>query len=277
MRNTIAFVGMGLLALGVAGCERTLDGGPPPVTTAGCHEGQIEVMVLGSFHFAQQNEVDILSERRQAELSRILDRLETFGPDRVTVEIDYDRNDELNEAYQRYLAGPDSLTTTNEYAQIGLRLARRLGHDSVFGVDVQMYLWHDSVAVFDSVYPGARGRLQRKWNVRYPDTGPDLGDDASMAEMLRYWNTDSLPALPEYGRFLPLVEGEVYAGALKLRPWYDRNMRIVQNFFRILDPEEDDRLFMVVGGSHVRVLRQILDVVPQFCSVDPLPYLEDEG
>lgn len=65
----------------------------------------------------------------------------------------------------------------------------------------------------------------------------------------------------------------LYAGALKLRPWFDRNLRIVQNFFRVLEPG-DDRLFMVMGYSHVPVLRQILDLTPQLCAVDVLPWLE---
>ena len=108
--------------------------------------------------------------------------------------------------------------------------------------------------------------------MRYPDA-PDPPSGATVPELLRVWNTDAPPAMPEYGLFLPLFEGDVYAGALKLRPWYDRNLRIVQNFFRVLD-EDDDRLLLVIGGSHVATLRHIIDMTPQFCAVDPLPYLD---
>lgn len=75
-----------------------------------------------------------------------------------------------------------------------------------------------------------------------------------------------------YAAFLPLVQGDVYAGALKLRPWYDRNLRIVQNFFRVVESRED-RLLFVVGWGHVRVLEHLLDLTPQLCAVDPAPYL----
>lgn len=55
-------------------------------------------------------------------------------------------------------------------------------------------------------------------------------EDRSLADFLEAGNLDQPPANAEtYRRFLPLVEGDVYAGALKLRPWYDRNLRIVQN------------------------------------------------
>jgi len=61
--------------------------------------------------------------------------------------------------------------------------------------------------------------------------------------------------------------------ALKLRLWYDRDIRIVQNLFRHSDPDME-RILLVVGASHVRVLKQIMEMTPQLCPVDPLPYLK---
>jgi len=69
------------------------------------------------------------------------------------------------------------------------------------------------------------------------------------------------------------VEDEVYAGALKLRPWYDRNLRIVQNLFRVADPA-GDRVLLVIGAGHLRLLKQILEMTPQLCAVSALPVLE---
>ncbi len=69
--------------LAASGCGRTLSGGSPPVSTESCQEGRIEVMILGTFHFAQQDEVDPLSSRCQTELAAILDRLEEFAPGRI--------------------------------------------------------------------------------------------------------------------------------------------------------------------------------------------------
>lgn len=228
--------------------------------------------MLGTFHFAQQDVIDILAEDRQAQLATILDRLAAFEPDVVAVEAPYSRNDELHSSYQRYLASPeDALTSRNEIDQIGFRLARRAGLDRVRGVDVPMTLWHDSIRIFDEEYPGARERLRSQWSRQWP-RAPTLRQERSLAQIIRVWNTEPLPGMPEYGRFMPLVEGEVYAGTLKLRPWYDRNLRIVQNFFRVLDAD-DDRLFLVIGASHLPVLRHIVSMTPQLCVVDPLSYL----
>lgn len=261
-------------AAGFAGCTTNLQNGPPPQALSSCQPEQVQVLILGTFHFAQQDELDILSPDRQEEIDQLLNQLAAFAPNKVTVETAYERNGRLNASYQRYLEAPEgSLGSAGETAQIGFRLARRLGHDRVFGVDVPMTLWHDSIQVFDDQYPGARQRLRSRWNVQYP-SAPKPNAELPLPQLLRPWNTGAPPAMPEYGRFMPLVEGDVYAGALKLRPWYDRNLRIVQNFFRVLEPE-DDRLFMVVGGSHVPVLRHIIDMTPQLCAIDPLPYLYD--
>ena len=265
---------MGILAVtGCSGVRPTaLASGPPAHAWSECDPEQVEVMVLGTFHFAQTDAVDILGADRQAELGRLLDELEGFAPDRVAVEYPYVRNDELEAQYARYMeAAEDALGSRNEIHQIGFRLARRLGHDRVHGVDVPMNLWHDSIQVFDDRYPRARGELRRRWNVRY-SPGPRPTADTPLTELLRPWNADAHPGMQEYGLFMPLVEGDVYAGALKLRPWYDRNLRIVQNFFRILD-EEDDRLLLIIGGSHVPVLRHIIEATPQLCAVRALPVI----
>ena len=269
-----AFVGVALVGLTIWMLARptVLEMGPPPMQWGECQPEQVEVLILGTFHFAQQDEVDVLAPDRQEELVELIGALAKFAPDKVAVESPYDQNEDLNNAYRQYLAiPPGRVTSRNETVQIGFRLARSLGHDRVFGVDVPMNMWHDSIQVFDDMYPGARGKLRRKWSVRYPPS-PEPEATASLMEMLRLWNGADPPGNSEYGLFMPLVEGDVYAGALKLRAWYDRNLRVVQNLFRVLS-ESDDRLVLIIGGSHVRVLRQILDMTPQLCAGDPLSYM----
>lgn len=246
---------------------------PPPLVWSECQPEQAEVLILGTFHFAQDEAIDVLRPERQRELADLLDRLEAFAPTKIGVEHPFARTEELGSQYRLYLDHPEeSLQSRNETYQIGFRLARRLGHEQVFPVDVRMNLWHDSIAVFDEEHPGARWRLRARWDVRYP-ANPAREEGASLTEILRTLNGNRFPPNAEmYAGFLPLVEDDIYAGALKLRPWYDRNLRIVQNLFRTLEDEED-RVLLVIGFGHVRILKQILDFTPQICAVDPLRYL----
>jgi len=248
--------------------------GAAPLVWAECQPGQVEVMILGTFHFAQSDDIDILETARQEQVVSILDRLEAWAPTRIAVEFPHARQTALDSSYARYReATGDVPESPNEIAQIGFRLARALGHDRVHAVDVPMNLWHDSIEVFDEAWPDSRSGLRARWPGRFADADP-VASDSTLATILRGLNRDVVPGNSEmYGGFLPLVEDEVYAGALKLRPWYDRNLRIVQNLFRVADPA-GDRVLLVIGAGHLRLLKQILEMTPQLCAVSALPVLE---
>jgi len=273
------FVAVGLsLALAVAapaGAQTTIDpAGAAPLAWAECQPGQIEVMILGTFHFAQQDEIDLHAPSRQAELAGILGRLAAWAPTRVAVEAAHTRQAEVDSAYAAYRVMADQIPeSTNEISQIAFRLARALGHERVYAIDVPMNLWDDSILVFDDTWPRSRAGLRARWPQRFRESEVTW-TDSTLAAILRDANRDAVPGNSElYGGFLPLVEEEVYAGALKLRPWYDRNLRIVQNLFRITDPA-GDRVLLVIGSGHLRVLKQIMEMTPQLCPVSALPSLE---
>ena len=248
--------------------------GVAPLSWAECRDDQVEVLLLGTFHFHQTKAVNVLEARRQQELARILSELEAFAPDAVAVEYPWAEQAKLDEDYQIFLDSPDPsrLRSKNEVFQVGFRLARQVGLPSVAAVDVPMNLWDDAIAEYDERFPKSRKQLRKRWKF---DLGPrnDPDDALGLAEMLIRLNRD-VPAGNEelYGNFLPLVVEDIYVGALKLRPWYDRNLRMVQNLFRHADPAMD-RIVFVVGASHVRVLKQIMEMTPQLCPVDPVPLL----
>lgn len=278
MRKKGVGVALGVVLLGASAVwllarPASIPSGVPPLAWEACAPEQAEIMILGTFHFAYQDAIDIGAAARQREITALASALEAYAPTRVVVEAPYAENDALAAEYRGYLEqAEETPSSANEIQQIGFRVARRLGHDRVWGVDVPLDLWHDSIALFDEQYPGARSRLRRRWAVRH-EGGPALDTGLSIAEILLAGNrVDPPPNSELYARFLPLVEGDVYAGALKLRPWYDRNLRIVQNFFRVMEGP-DDRLLLVVGWGHVRALKQILDLTPQLCAVNPARYL----
>lgn len=252
-------------------------GGAAPLVWPVCSSDQVEVLILGSAHFHQSDEMDILEPRRQKDLDAILTELARFAPERIAVEFPRTEQTELDGEYGTYrnrgVTGLSRLSPRNEIVQIGFALGARLGHGAIYAVDVPMNLWHDSIALFDERYPTSRDSLRSLWPLRHPP-GPDREPvDGSLADRLRSLNTDLPPGNSEmYAGFLPLVEEELYAGALKLRPWYDRNLRIIQNLFRALDPA-DRRILLVIGAGHLRVLKQMLELTPQLCPVDPLLHL----
>ena len=108
-----------------------------------------KVMLLGAFHFAQQDGIDIFSDESQRQLRYVCDCLSRFAPDKVAVELAIREQGRVDEGYDRLLLedfeniekmrdltlGPITMWGTSreksckgEDVQIGYRLAKALGH-----------------------------------------------------------------------------------------------------------------------------------------------------
>ena len=127
-----------------------------------------------------------------------------------------------------------------------------------------------------------------------PEFGQKLGElevygQAAMAAMAQWLSEGSVSHMlynmnrPEYmpkahlpyiAYFVPIVDGDDYAGADMVATWYQRNIRIFANITRITDSSHD-RIFAIYGAGHVPILRQLLIDSPDYCVEDPLPYLEE--
>ncbi|MEE8117477.1 MAG: DUF5694 domain-containing protein, partial [Gemmatimonadales bacterium] len=103
---------------------------------------QHQLLLLGTFHFSDagldsyrpQYDVDVLSPERQTEIGHIVDRLTSFRPTRIAVEVMPEEQAWLDSLYRQYRAGNYELGS-NEVFQLGFRLARLVGHDRVYAVD----------------------------------------------------------------------------------------------------------------------------------------------
>src|SRR5688572_22860889 len=105
---------------------------PPPA--------RAEVLVLGTYHMNNPGRDiyntkadDVLAPKRQAEIAQLIEVLERFQPTKIAVERTAG-DKKINTDYAAYLAGTHELTR-NEIEQIGFRLAKKLGHKSVYAVD----------------------------------------------------------------------------------------------------------------------------------------------
>jgi len=97
--------------------------------------------VLGVYHMSNPGRDivnieadDVLSPRRQSEIAEVVAVLERFRPSKIAVEAGFS-DDRVAGRYAAYMAGEHELTD-NETEQLGFRLARKLGHETVYPVDV---------------------------------------------------------------------------------------------------------------------------------------------
>lgn len=247
-----------------------------------CETDELRVMILGTYHMAnpELDEVnveadDVRRTERQRELLDLIDRLEPWAPDRVAVEYPTDRQDELDSLYHEYRSG--GVDDRNEVVQVGFRFADRLSHERVYGVDDPIPISVDGEAPWNEGFESPS-------KLDYPRPDPDRMErdgrerltESTISEYLR-WNNQE-PRLRDnhdlmFADAIPWGAGGEYEGAELLSGWYERNVRIVQNIWQFVE-SVDERVFLLVGAGHVRVLRHLLDEAPMFCPVSPLPYLE---
>ena len=256
-------------------------------------------MVLGTYHMDNPglDEVnveadDVLSDRRQAEIRDLVDRLADWEPERVAVERPYDRGDEVNDIYREYRDGdraydreeefpaphPDrnepATECRSEVVQVGFRLADQCGHDRVAAIDEHPDPPSEDPFADREVDPARKTSvpvtdpqaLEREANERLPDsTVPEYHAWLNREDNLR-GNHDLM-----FDWSIRTANGESPAG---LAHWYDRNLRMGHHLWRTMDPD-DERILLLAGSGHVRVLRHLLTEAPMFCPVSPLPLLPD--
>src|SRR4051794_18084516 len=221
-----------------------------------------EVLVLGVYHFANPGHDifnmaadDVLAPGRQKEVAEVAEVLKKFKPTKIAVENDSQKK--LNERYAQYLAGQYVLTA-NEIDQIGLRLAKELGHPSIYAVDA------DGDFPFQRVVNFAKSKGQSAaLDAHMADIGAmvkaqgDYLKSHTVLQTLLYMNADAKVAQDVGFYYLEAHYGEPgdYAGPDLLAEWYRRNVRIFNNVTKLV-ASPDDRILVIFGAGHLGWLRQ---------------------
>lgn len=254
----------------------------PPPQCATPDDPRIEVLLLGSYHMSNPGadqfnleSDDVLAPRRQAEIRALVDRLAAFRPTTVAVEAPW--GDSATVArWEAYRDGTRELRRSEE-EQIGFRLARQSGLDRIYPIDVRMGMEPEALGRVVQAEPRFGRNLQQmdslgRWAIRMMADQLANGTVTQMLHLMNRPDAIELAHMPYVGFFAPIVRDTTYAGADMVAGWYRRNLRIFANLTRIATP--DDRVFVVYGQGHVKLLRDFVVQHPEFCVEDPLRYLD---
>jgi len=234
------------------------------------------VLLLGTWHFAypgkdahkteRARQVDILSGKRQAQLSDLLDYLEPFKPDIVALECR--AGSDFPTQYRAFLAGELEPLRDERY-QIGFRIARRVGLETVHCIGAESFLREhmDQVKAMGGLPEGydfksddLMSRRYKAWS-EYRDR---IQKEATLLEAFSYINQDAnLDA--GFGAYLVGdFKLDEYGGADALAlHWYDRNLRIFRNLQRVTTGP-DDRILVLYGSGHMQILKELVDSSPEY-------------
>lgn len=233
-------------------------------------EARAEVLVLGVYHMSNPGRDifnmkadDVLAPKRQAEIAELLEVLKRFQPTKIAIEADV--WGKRRQEYSDYLAGTHTLSR-NENDQIGYRLARELGHKTIYPVDA------DGEFPFQRIvnYAKASGR-SKELNALMGEIGDRVKAQGhylashTVLETLLYMNADGKVAedVGFYYRQAHFGEPGDWAGADLVSDWFRRNMRIYSNIAQLVD-SPNERVLVIYGAGHLGWLQHIFASEPSF-------------
>lgn len=258
---------------GVPDPDRILVGGEPLP----------KVLLVGTFHFEyydldahvtdKDQRVNVKEPKRQQEMLELVDYIARFKPTAVAVEAGPNTG-WLMKRYRDYQR-TDSLPRADEREQIGFRLMKRFGLDTLYGVDAPTLLeslWdhRDSLQlhpILDSVYADwdftSDDAISQRYSALYRSFDV-YHVDHSLLESFLYHNANRTLDR-DYGAYLngDFKLGQ-YRGADGLAMhWYARNLRILRNI-QELQLKPTDRLVVIFGAGHMGVLKHLFECTPEF-------------
>ena len=254
-----------------------------------------QLLLLGVFHFAGEQvdanttpealRVDMLSDKRQAEIAALVDRLAAFKPTKIAIEAPPPYQhfyDSLYTAWSNGTLKAKPSFVADEKVQLAFRLAKRLGLKTLNCIDAQAFRFTlskpDSIVTYEK-YKDQVITDEDYWDrlytleSRYSDT---LKYNLPTKDFLRYLN-DPEQAAKAVGRWLISTrrgtnEEPIGADAFITR-YFNRNVRIYSNIQRIIT-RPDERVLVIYGATHMYLLKTIIDASPQYQLQDIRPYLK---
>jgi hypothetical protein len=259
-------IGSAIAALAQQGAPERLEKSEPTKSS----EARAEVLVLGVYHMANpgrdvfnMNADDVLAPKRQAEIAQLIEVLKRFQPTKIAIEADM--FGKRQQEYSDYLAGKHTLSR-NENDQIGYRLAKELGHKTIYPVDADGEFPYQRLMN----YAKASGRSKDMEAVTNEIGGMVKAQGEYLAshtvlETLLYMNADSKVAhdVGFYYRQAHFGEPGDWAGADLVSDWFRRNMRIYSNIVQLVN-SPSERVLVIYGAGHLGWLQHSFASDPSF-------------
>ena len=253
-----------------------------------------EVMVLGTFHFANVGEhhviniesVDVTTPKRQNEIEALVRALAKYSPTIIALEWPSEQEEYLNVLYSQYLDGSwDSsgsellqLIERSEIFQVGFRLANVLSLDRVYAIDEMTRRPLDRMQKF-SEENGFHQFLdyRRSISKEIESIENERIRSSSLGHVILELSSIETAA-SDHSRYVEEVrfgDRDDQPGADVFVEWYRRNVLIFQNLYSITKGKIDERILVIYGAGHVFPLRELVTSSPDFHLIEVAQFLSE--
>ncbi|MEN2400906.1 DUF5694 domain-containing protein [Flavobacterium sp. MC2016-06] len=244
------------------------------LNTASAQTKKKQILLIGTFHFenpgldvAKVNTFNVMSEKSQKELENITNKIKAFGPDKIFVEWNYEKQNNLDKFYAK---NTDSLLhkDADEIVQLALRVAKKLGHQKLYGID-----YHHANFPYDSLTKGMKQANQLdllKSNdetmAYYSNSFNEKIKKYSLTELLIDSNSkESNNKNVEWylGTANKAGKTDNFVGAYLVSEWYRRNLYMYA-LIQKLTESKDDKIMVLLGAGHTAMMREFIKYDPNF-------------
>lgn len=222
-----------------------------------------QIVLFGSFHFenpgldvAKVNTFNVMSDKSQKELENITNKIKKFGPDKIFVEWNFQKQDKLDAFYAK---NTDSLLKkdSDEIVQIALRSAKKLGHKKLYAID-----YNDTGFPYDSLVKEMKAANQFDLIKKNEETIKHNQTDFntkitkySLTQLLLDVNTKDISWYLETA-----IKGgktDNFVGAFLVSEWYRRNLYMYA-LIQKLTESKDDKIMVLLGAGHTAIIREFV-------------------
>lgn len=244
-----------------------------------------KILMLGTYHFGKggahlidMDPGDITLDKKQQEINEVIQKLLYFKPNKIAVEWRRDKEKELNIVYSDFCLNNFNETIgiishRNEIVQLGFKLGQVLSHEKIYPIDMPVNLPEQVFEYAEKYCPDLY--------VKFMNGVKEFGEKENkfmkthtVLEILRYINDPDKIDNEHSDLYLYTARigaGDTYYGADMLTEWYRRNLCIFGNLQSISKP--GDRILVIYGAGHCKILRSFIKDYNEFEFVDPLDYL----
>ncbi len=259
---------------------------------------KIKIILLGTFHFNQSLDSssklhsNLFTDKRQKEVNDIVMKLAAQKPDKIFLEFTEKNQPYYDSIYTDYLKGQEpkkNKDKANEFFQLGMKAAKKLGHTKIHGMNYQPQeladssfepknnieaLTRDLYLALGNYEDSTRANAEF-YDMPYPYRLPKLDSllqKSTLSNFLIYLNSKTKLQRDEYVNwnfFLSVGTGSDmtfsdYVGNF----WYGTNLRNYNNVLRKVDYKNDNCYLIIYGSSHVPILKYFFEMNPFFEVVD---------
>jgi Family of unknown function (DUF5694) len=252
---------------------------------------RVEVLTLGSFHFAFHNldliktstedQIDVLETKYQKEIEEIANRIAKFKPTIIVIERNPGEQTKYDSLYNQYLQDNYNLRRGEE-EQIGFRIAKMMKLKTLYCVNA----WGRDYEVLDPVLEG-KDSLENKKSMDYFNTYADtlkqyfpkpvFKTKGIRAELIQ--KNESRNIKLDLGTYLLGIfkyatkDNEFFGPDFVTGWWFNRNLRIFRNIQKI-NAKPTDRVLVIFGAGHMNLLNSFFGSSPEYKLLKVNDYLK---